>query len=221
MLREDKRGPAAVGPVNHRDRQIGQLAPGWSPRWPDRSLAIVPRRSPRLARKPQRCGQVRQVVRQDDASSGHRYELDASVDFANLLVTHRRVARAEVHRLVGELGNPGAASDGLVVHVEVRVRAHEVLEPAVIQRRGKARAGAVKIGGDLARGRRTAAAQAAARQTPRTSTETKAERDIVHSSFWREGAHRSDGFPRRAVHQCREEPTGRLRRAGVTSVNFV
>jgi hypothetical protein len=78
------------------------------------------------------------IIGEHDLASGHREQDNPVRHLGDLIWRHRRVARGEVHRLVDEILNAGAASFGLIVDGHARGLPAEVLEPRLIDRKWKA-----------------------------------------------------------------------------------
>src|SRR5271166_5090209 len=147
MLGENERSAAAVGPHDNVDGGIRKLCARIITHddWviPLRNFAIedagvgVPREL--------EIGNVLKVICQDDASSRHWQQLDATFHLRNILGFHCGVAGGENHGTVHEALYAAPTADRLIVDLYVRVGCAVGLEPLEVKWRWKAGARTLQL----------------------------------------------------------------------------
>src|SRR3989442_1413376 len=145
VIDPDVRGAAAIGPVHHQDRLVRQR----DARVHRGDLRVVPLRDPAQEDVGQdvRCeAELRvawQVVRRHDGAEDRRDMQEVAGRPSELVVGHRAVGRAEVHGACGDLPDPAAATDGLIVEAGTLIDLRVLVEPLRVDRIREGRAGAV------------------------------------------------------------------------------
>src|SRR5206468_3626559 len=87
---------------------------------------------------------VGEVVRDGDGPDGHREVHQLAGGLLFLFGGHGRVGRAEVDRLVPDLADTAARTDGLIVDLHFRMQTVVLARPFRIERVRKRRTGAVQ-----------------------------------------------------------------------------